>query len=1841
MRHRTPERLILALGLIALTGLVALGTSPARASEPLGSVANECVNSDANNPCLTAADCVGNDRALICVEHTQGDPQSRRCEIPCETGTGVDVTVRPSACAVGETCIEGHATPNRKGFFCKASAFRVDLNLLDQCVAFHLGGFQPVFSDNQCSLEANLTRLLDQNGDSRFDIFDLDLCIVAFLEQPGCDPETSSCAAADLVFCADDKACGRGLYCDPERHACQRDCGLVASREDGVSELERRCTGNGKACDFDRGRCVAIDVTKSTCDVDSDCVAGAYCFLGRCSPKCYRSADCPSGGWYCTENNRCRALALPDDEDDGFTFDPQNYAIRFGRDQMKLDAVQITEQSAMVILDLITKKVVVGNPSVSFGYRLELSYALKQDTKCLQAFVDCGDVNQRPDNETEAQCRARQDDCYVDDTEQWVTLVSPFGTVAAQGNTDIGIQLDTAAADRLSPGVYTATLRAIFDNGDSDTIPVTFTKASPSGEYAGQITVYKGTVDNTLNGAKPLAFGMRMKVYGETPKQWNTLLSEYHLAPTPAVADANGFVDITSGLLVHGQMHGKSAFAFTKGGATSVADNEIPFVGLYSPQLGRLRIIGIIDIAANFCITESGASCTEAGATDLQVKNVFGRPIRRLIEFIGPFDEATARFHGIYREKISGLVADYDLTLEGGFIMDQLIADDSPIALTTNSLATGYAATRFPTDATVTAQIDADIATYCVDKTGASATDKATAAYAKAQFADRTKFDAYIQAARRIGAATTYSALGRDTIFPQLRQFKDSITEALAGLGTSTPQDQQDHLSIYDFLSSFVLPCTDASASPPPMCVDENAVRCGLALHRKALVSGWVNTAAVSGAVTNPTTGELDMFCPDTLVLSGCPALGSTYPALFAMQEHNRFWSDLGQILKFDADKARSDAFLVLYRNEINPFIAGAARSYKMDKLRAAVRQYDALVNEIVGPDAAKVLFTWPGRAFKSTGNDWLEIMHTIVSDRMDAIAELVDLERRVAKNTGATDFIFADHMMQNEYLIQVYLLELQSHWQKELFAYRGEAVAIFEKGQNVLNQLNPAKNSLGVTPERVYFENGKTSFYNWQNYRDRLVSTLIPEGKELVTSAVDNLKNAIADLDAFESSLHEGRKKLTQTLNDICGDPTPGDPSNKTENYCQQLLKKFASMDDFARARDCKFKSYLEKLGKDEKGFLGDHKLPTDCPANFEFDAKLECLDEASTFDPDAANGCKEIIMTLYSASEGLDGTTTTTDLIGNAPTCALTSTLPTIDVNGVARPCVGGQMAALLQEKALVDRQRRIVVGSTETVLKRIQNFYITDERVGAQDDLLRERILAFGISSSILGLIKTALEQGTEITKTLAEAPECLIVAGVAAGTDCPGNFIKVSSQAVLLNVLLLIETVLQATIDGIAIAKEVDEHDHDDNVGRMEAAGQLVEMIREIDPLIAELNVLTQTSFNLSTQIEDLRFQASDVVRLYNEDVTFVAEHLVGRESGNYLLGQAQVRASSEKFRAIVQHLSRMAVAFIHHYNVAPGDAATLIAQAESAVTMDDVDEFVAVLDKRALEYCGMHGLDCDFDTNTETLRVSLRDTLFPNLRDIVDAHTGQVLTAGQQFHNLITRPPFLKRRIRANMPADQIEIPFSVSATPLANTKSGEAEWLIDPLSCNQLIDGRDPTDPTSIDLPDASASMSGSIAVNFIGQNIDDPTKVVRYQLVRGPTDFVRGCDAESVVEEFGTLPVLTYPIRKHIIGYAPQSVEGGKETPASYVSVSQPFTACVNNGEALGSLDGAYCWRYFARDRSLASPDWKLVIPINIGGARTDTAWIADTGLSADTAPIIDDVVIYFRYRSRPVQEN
>jgi hypothetical protein len=1775
-------QLLFALSLV----VCALSWVPrAAAQEPVGDVENACVEQGGQGEvCDTSADCAANAYATVCVERRRGDPTSRRCEIPCEAGEGIDFSAAPAACALGETCVEGKISPGRVGYYCQAGRFRMDLNLLDSCVRHWLEGSAPSSfgDDNACALEGNLNRLLDQNGDRAFDIFDLDLCVLSFLEQPGCDPQEGSCEADDLTACAEDADCGDGLYCDIARRACARDCGYISSRELSTQVLDRQCAGAFKTCDYSRGRCEAVAVEEITCQVDRDCLAGSYCLLGQCAPECARSIDCPDNRWYCTTNNQCRVLPPPE-ANDGFVFDPRNYTIRFARKDLRLDAVEASAATPVAIIDLQTRRQVLSNPSVSFGYRLEVVYGFKEDAACLKPFVDCADAEQR-EGESEEACFYRQADCLIDDTEEWVRLLSPFGVVTAAGRPSLSLELNEAAAERLSPGRYTASVRAIYDNGDSDTLQVTYTKPTISGEYEGTLTVGLGGPENALNREQPITFGMKIRVLDEVVR-WNELLERHGLE------QEGDFLDITQGSLVHASLHGNSTFAFTRTGVRRYVENEIPFIGLYSPQLGRMRLLGFIDVEEDFCVGLNGA-CEDG--RDLHARNLFGRKIRRQIEFIGPYEEAGQRFHGVYREKVSGLSSSYDVTVEGGFRLDQAVADDSGLEEAPRLLEVADAVS-FPSLEEVNARLEEEIEAAC----GA----------APRSFTRRELFRAYLAGASRAGDSASDRA-----IFPTQVKFSSALQTALGLLrGESGGGDvglyDASVLSLHDFLAGRILPCEGEEPSEAG-CVDEAQTRCGLLLYQRALVNGWADRDAVE---TYELAGRLPLLCADTLQPEGCLTEGAEAPDVFAYQEHNLFWFNLAQIVKFDGDHALSDAFLTLYRNQVNPFQRGAAVDYKRGRLLDAIGRYDEVTAMMLSPQSAAVMHDWPILAYLQTGNNWLATMQSVLSDRLSAVAELADLSRRVFNTTSEDDFLVAQHLMQHEYLYQVYLISLQRDWQGPNFAYEGAAASVFEQGQRVLTQYNPERNGLGVVDGRVYLENDDPTRSNWQHYRDILTGEggLIPAAREEIDAAVSNLQGSLRDLDALEDRLFLSHADLQHEIDVYCG------PPEEVGNLCVRAQMLRAQEDrEWERQFDCIFGS---NIGESQPN-CSDISERFVC-SDFKFETRpTDNLYDVARAD---TNNCQNVLKEVNSAS-----------LVqyADALECPFGDATKNfyVSVRGEQRACVGGEAGALLGERARLNQERFDILGSIGTLLKKL-NADVESKQV-VLDDAYRD--FNFRL---IRGLVEQGIKTTLNVIETLRnstnealEGPDCIFVIGFSNGTDCPQKVAVKTAKSFKELATGALKNIAEGLLEAEGLVREIglEKTAFYRDIVELEAEFRKAE--RDIDDLTGQFRLLTTEIYNLDLQLANIEYQVAAASDGYAEEAEFLFDRLVGRESGSTLFGRQLVIGSSGRFREAHQYTYRMLRAFIHQYNLPTGDATVLTNRLLAAVTLDDLEGIISELDRREREYCGQEGLDCDAFSNTEVLRLSLREALFPQLRDVVDPNTGRVVTAGEQFHNIITSPPWVRRRLFGSYTVDQIELPFFL---PLNLQQSGPEgpRWLINPLTCGQFLATRAGVD----------VNHPGNVAVNIKGRNLDEEERQVRYELVRGDTDLVRGCQLESVTEESGQLPTLQYPIRRHIVGYAPQSPLAQQEAPPTFVTRSGPLSSCLNQPERGGDLrDSPSCWRYFARGRSLSSLDWRISIPLQIDNAATENAWISGEGLPEDERPIIDDIVLYFRYSARPVGE-
>lgn len=1711
----------------------------AAAAAQVTDVDNACLGfGGAGSACVVDADCAFNSEATVCVQHIASNPASRSCEAPCDENN-------ETACALGEVCAAAPASTQR---FCEPTRFRMDLNLLDQCIAHFRAGTSPVLgNDNPCAVDAQLSRLLDQDSDGDFDIEDVDGCIQAFLLQPACDPALEACPDDDLRFCRVDDDCAVGAYCDGDRFACARDCGALASREVGIANLVRQCSSAGTVCNEARGRCDDVDIASVTCAVDRDCPTGAYCFLGTCAETCSRQIDCPDDDWTCGGDGKCRVRPAADDVTAGFSFNPQDYAVLFSTTDVTVTPLENQVEVPLLIIDLTTKREVRDNPAVGFGYRLQIDYAVKQEAIC---FAD-------PSTWTPEQT----DDCLISADDEFLTALEPFSTVFAVGTPGVPVLLNSAAADRLTPGAYKATVTATFDNGSRARFNVNFIKSTPSGEYVGSYNV--SMAGQRLNAVNELPLSFAIDVKEGVTLRWTDLLAQERLN------QSEDLVDTTEGFFVEGFMHANDMIPFANPAAQSPGDNEIPIKGLFVPATSQLRLITQIDLPGDFCLGENGAC--EDGDDGLTVTNPFGRDVRRVVQFTGVIDQVRKNFIGVYRERISGLVALSDLTLDGAFITRQIKSDETPIVIDA-PLGTGGPDIKFPLVDVQLGVLDQEIADHCVDDDGAPV---ALVSF----FENQAKFESYLQ-----GAGTTPRA-SEEPVFQNLVQFRSLLQDALDNL-QNDDQRVDDAVTLYDFFAGRIGLCVDDAGSgagtpigsSAPACIEESVLRCGLALHQRALLKHFVEMTNLQDAAP----GELQLFCTQTLPTEGCDTDSVTAPELFTLQEHNRFFSELAESRKFLADISLSDSFFALYRNRVNPFAQGAALAFKADKLKQASALYDDASGAFFDTPTAAVLFAWPMDRFQGQGAEWLRLASVIENDRLEVLAQEVDLRRRVFRSSTEANQMVAEGIAQNEYLSQVYLMALERQWEGNDFVYSLDADAAFTKAQKILLQLNSSRNPLGIVPDQVFFTNSDPSKENWEHYLSVLQGDdgsggLLAQAHTEIDDAVINLQASLRDVDALEDQVFALNDDFEGTLTELCG--------TDDENIaCNELIDRFqnAPQELAADARKICSSKVSAPFGLGNKGLV---RFPDECNAMVE----------------------------SFVGSSGFE--------------CTLDAAFASVSVRGEDRACVGGTMGGLLTERAALAEERVVIAKQLAGAVDSLRGFY--ELRSFTEGIHAGERLntLAANAVSLLASAVSTLIGLTAGSAEEAAETANCVIIAGTAAGSDCPQ---KGAAQGAISSLKFLggigqfavesLGTVLGQTFDvistefGFALERE-------------DANAEFQSLKGGADGLVDALRANLLASQAVERQIQETRAQADDAAAGVNDRLSLLFDHLVGRENGSVLVGSHLVRQSDKTFRRTLDVTYRMIQAFALRYNLSVDAKQRLEEKVFAAVTIEDVDSIIDEIIETDTNYCGIEGIDCDAFNNLNVTRVSLRKLLFPQLRDLIDPRTGVVITAGEQFNNIITAPPFLRRRVRGVLAQDQIEIPFTI---PLAKQgDASSASFLLSPTQCNQILDGD----------PDGGNDGAGTLAVNVIGRNLDDPTQSIQYEVSRGSVDFVRACHPE-VVQNTGELPRLDYPVRAHVIGYAPESLEAQRADVPSFFTRSGELSACVNAAERRGIVDEDDCWRFFARDRSVAASDWTLTIPLSIDGAETGNAWLLGDGLPAARRPVIDDVVVYLRHRSRPISE-
>jgi hypothetical protein len=559
----------------------------------------------------------------------------------------------------------------------------------------------------------------------------------------------------------------------------------------------------------------------------------------------------------------------------------------------------------------------------------------------------------------------------------------------------------------------------------------------------------------------------------------------------------------------------------------------------------------------------------------------------------------------------------------------------------------------------------------------------------------------------------------------------------------------------------------------------------------------------------------------------------------------------------------------------------------------------------------------------------------------------------------------------------------------------------------------------------------------------------------------------------------------------------------------------------------------------------------------------------------------------------------------------CDLNTQEYPVTIGSTSRQCVRGQMGTLLQEREQLKLQRQQTVKQVNALLRQIANQQNYMQETTAADTELMEYLEEHGDEMVSIQDTLHDVELAYGIASNAADAVGCIVMIGLANGTDCPQKAFMAVLRSEALAIKSLITKQLSITKAKMENVKELTLREHSQNAEARQQKMVLDNLTTQVENHIAEYEMLTQTLFNLNVRIDDTYYLARQAAKRHSETTANLIEHLIGSETGSVLRRNQYVQEANAGFHDLIVATYKMAMAFVHNYNL-QDQSEQVTNRVFQLMTPEDVRDFIYDLDVFEAGYCGGAGVDCDSVHNTQHFRFSMREELFPNLRDVVDARTGNVLTKGEQFHRIITSAPFLTKRERAGRVVSQIELPFSIWLNDRGDAGGYQQQWMVSPLECNHIIVG----------------NGNGTLAANVIGTRLRN----LSYEVWRGNTDFIRGCETQQRVTSSGAVES-EYPINSFIVGYAPQNSLSQEDVPPSYVSHSTGFSACKNVPEAGGDyITEERCFNYFARDRSLGSPDWKLVIPFDVG---YDNEWV----LNEDGRPIIEDIVLYIRYRTRPVQ--
>ena len=241
----------------------------------------------------------------------------------------------------------------------------------------------------------------------------------------------------------------------------------------------------------------------------------------------------------------------------------------------------------------------------------------------------------------------------------------------------------------------------------------------------------------------------------------------------------------------------------------------------------------------------------------------------------------------------------------------------------------------------------------------------------------------------------------------------------------------------------------------------------------------------------------------------------------------------------------------------------------------------------------------------------------------------------------------------------------------------------------------------------------------------------LMAQAEDEVDGAVENLQAALRDVDALEDEIFAARQAFQDKLGELCGPAVMDD----VDTICDEMLAQLGSPEEF-----------------DPETSLEQTCLDPGQPAH----AVLPSLHPPFVGYEDACNDLVAYFRNNVDHPEDL---------------CPLRAADQTILVRGRERACIGGRMGALVVEQNQVLMGLSGAAGELNRAWGRLSTYISSRHEEWVEREWRWGIQVASDLLLSIITKIKDAVDVSTETVKEGVEGAECVLIAGLAAGTDCP--------------------------------------------------------------------------------------------------------------------------------------------------------------------------------------------------------------------------------------------------------------------------------------------------------------------------------------------------------------------------------------------------------------------------------------------------------------------------------------